>query len=52
MCEREHGPIEAGRCLQGLPEVAERRGERVQTMELLPLVYAPGPVVQNRRSQR
>jgi DNA-binding CsgD family transcriptional regulator len=27
-CERERCPIEAGRCLQGLADVAERRGQR------------------------
>jgi ATP/maltotriose-dependent transcriptional regulator MalT len=26
-CERERCPVEAGRCLQGLAEVAERRGD-------------------------
>ena len=35
LCERERCPIEAGRCLQGLAEVTERRGEREQAMEYL-----------------
>ena len=34
-CERERCPVEAGRCLQGLAEVAERRGN---TSEALPLL--------------
>ena len=34
-CERERCPVEAGRCLQGLAEVAERRGEREQALEYL-----------------
>ena len=34
-CERERCPVEAGRCLQGLAEVAERRGEREQAIECL-----------------
>jgi tetratricopeptide (TPR) repeat protein len=34
-CERERCPVEAGRCLQGLAEVAERRGDRDQAMEQL-----------------
>ncbi|MDP9181010.1 MAG: hypothetical protein M3O21_04740, partial [Chloroflexota bacterium] len=34
-CERERLPIEAGRCLQGLAEVAERRGERAEALQLL-----------------
>jgi len=34
-CERERLPIEAGRCLQGLAEVAERRGERAEMLKLL-----------------
>ena len=35
LCERERCPVEAGRCLQGLAEVAERRGEREKAMEYL-----------------
>ena len=35
LCERERCPVEAGRCLRGLAEVAERRGEREQAMEHL-----------------
>jgi eukaryotic-like serine/threonine-protein kinase len=34
-CERERCPIEAGRCLQGLAEVSERRGERAEALQLL-----------------
>jgi tetratricopeptide (TPR) repeat protein len=34
-CEREGAPIEAGRCLQGLAEVAERRGDHALAMEQL-----------------
>jgi class 3 adenylate cyclase len=34
-CERERLPIEAGRCLQGLAEVSERRGERAEALQLL-----------------
>jgi len=34
-CERERLPIEAGRCLQGLAEVADRRGERAEALQLL-----------------
>jgi class 3 adenylate cyclase len=34
-CERERCPIEAGRCLQGLAEVAERRGNTAEAMRLL-----------------
>jgi class 3 adenylate cyclase len=34
-CERERLPIEAGRCLQGLAEVAERRGERAEALQML-----------------
>ncbi|MEX1255884.1 MAG: protein kinase [Dehalococcoidia bacterium] len=34
-CEREHCPVEAGRCLQGLAEVAERRGRTAEAMQLL-----------------
>jgi ATP/maltotriose-dependent transcriptional regulator MalT len=34
-CEREGCPVELGRCLHGLAEVAERRGEREQAMEYL-----------------
>jgi class 3 adenylate cyclase len=34
-CERERLPIEAGRCLQGLAEVSERRGERAEALRLL-----------------
>jgi len=34
-CEREGLPIEVGRCLQGLAEVAARRGERAETLQLL-----------------
>ena len=33
--EREHCPVEQGRNLQGLAEVAERRGEQQQAMEHL-----------------
>ena len=33
--ERERCPVEAGRCLQGLAEVAERRGDHEQAMEHL-----------------
>jgi tetratricopeptide (TPR) repeat protein len=34
-CERELCPVELARCLQGLAEVAERRGQREQAMEHL-----------------
>ena len=34
-CERERLPIETGRCLQGLAEVAERRGDRAEALQLL-----------------
>jgi class 3 adenylate cyclase len=34
-CERERCPVEAGRCLQGLAEVAERRGKTSEAMGLL-----------------
>lgn len=34
-CERERCPVEAGRCLQGLAEVAERRGEQETANEYL-----------------
>ena len=34
-CERERCPVEVGRNLQGLAEVAERRGERERAMEHL-----------------
>ncbi|HVA19635.1 MAG TPA: protein kinase [Solirubrobacteraceae bacterium] len=34
-CERERCPVEAGRCLQGLAEVAERRGEHALAREYL-----------------
>jgi class 3 adenylate cyclase len=34
-CERERLPIEAGRCLQGLAEVSECRGERAEALQLL-----------------
>jgi tetratricopeptide (TPR) repeat protein len=34
-CERERCPIEAGRCLAGLAEVAERRGDRAEALSLL-----------------
>jgi len=34
-CERERCPIEAGRCLQGLAEIAERRGDIPEAMQLL-----------------
>ncbi len=34
-CERERCPIEAGRCLHGLAEVAERRGDRAEALQLL-----------------
>ena len=34
-CERERCPVEAGRCLQGLAELAERRGEHLEAMEQL-----------------
>ena len=33
--ERERCPIEQGRCLQGLAEVAERRGQHREAMPLL-----------------
>jgi len=31
-CERERCPVEAGRCLQGLAEVAERRGQHAEAV--------------------
>jgi class 3 adenylate cyclase len=34
-CERERCPIEAGRCEQGLAEVADRRGNTAEAMRLL-----------------
>jgi hypothetical protein len=34
-CERERCPVEAGRALLGLGEVAQRRGEREQAREYL-----------------
>ena len=34
-CERERCPVEAGRCLQGLAEVAERRGNTSEALQLL-----------------
>jgi class 3 adenylate cyclase len=34
-CERERCPVEAGRCLQGLTEIAERRGNTAEAMQLL-----------------
>jgi class 3 adenylate cyclase len=34
-CERESCPIEAGRCLQGLAEIAHRRGDSAEAMKLL-----------------
>jgi tetratricopeptide (TPR) repeat protein len=34
-CERERCPVEAGRCLQGLAEIAERRGNTAEAMQLL-----------------
>ena len=34
-CERERCPVEAGRCLQGLAEVAERRGDAPEALSLL-----------------
>jgi hypothetical protein len=34
-CERERCPVEAGRNLQGLAEVAERRGDHIEAMEHL-----------------
>ncbi len=34
-CERERCPVEAGRCLAGLAEVAERRGEPAEALGLL-----------------
>jgi class 3 adenylate cyclase len=34
-CEHERCPIEAGRCLQGLAEVSERRGNTAEAMQLL-----------------
>jgi predicted ATPase/class 3 adenylate cyclase len=34
-CERERCPVEAGRCLQGLAEIAERRGDTAEAMQLL-----------------
>ncbi|MGI8551831.1 MAG: hypothetical protein ACR2PL_13745 [Dehalococcoidia bacterium] len=33
--ERERCPVEAGRCLQGLAEVAERRGQRAEALAYL-----------------
>ena len=33
--ERKRCPIEQGRCLQGLAEVAERRGQHREAMPLL-----------------
>jgi len=33
-CERERCPIEAGRCLHGLAEVAERRGNAAEALSL------------------
>ena len=33
-CERERCPIEAGRCLHGLAEVAERRGDAAEALSL------------------
>ena len=35
MCERERCPIEAGRCHQGLAEVAQRRGDVARASEHL-----------------
>jgi hypothetical protein len=34
-CERERCPVEAGRCHQGLAEVAERRGDHALAMQHL-----------------
>jgi len=34
-CERERCPVEAGRCLQGLAEVSERRGDAADALSLL-----------------
>jgi class 3 adenylate cyclase len=34
-CQRERCPVEAGRCLQGLAEIAERRGNIAEAMRLL-----------------
>ncbi|MCH8228579.1 MAG: VWA domain-containing protein, partial [Proteobacteria bacterium] len=34
-CERERCPVEAGRCLQGLAAVAERRGNTAEALPLL-----------------
>ena len=34
-CQRERCPVEAGRCHQGLSEVAERRAEHEQAIEYL-----------------
>jgi class 3 adenylate cyclase len=34
-CQRERCPIEAGRCLQGLAEIAERRGDPGEAIKLL-----------------
>jgi DNA-binding CsgD family transcriptional regulator len=34
-CERERGPIEAGRCHQGLAEVAVRQGDAAEALERL-----------------
>ncbi len=33
--EREGCPVEAGRCMQGLAEIAERRGDTAEAMQLL-----------------
>lgn len=33
--ERERCPIEQGRCLQGLAEIAERRGQHAEAAQLL-----------------
>ncbi len=35
VCERERCPVEAGRCLQGLAEVAERRGQTRDALQHL-----------------
>jgi class 3 adenylate cyclase len=40
-CERERCPVEAGRCLAGLAEVAERRGDRAEALSLLDRAAAP-----------
>jgi class 3 adenylate cyclase len=34
-CERERCPVEAGRCLAGLAEVADRRGDSAASLQLL-----------------